>query len=154
MIVMKSISKSYGVPGLRLGILASADRVLVDAVRRDVSIWNINSFAEYYMQIYGKYEDDYHRACQLFQEERARFESELRTIPFLRVIPTEANYFLCEVTDRFTSSELAILLIKRVNILIKDCSYKKDFEGKNYVRIAVRDTKDNNRLLQALRELC
>lgn len=154
MIVMKSISKSYGVPGLRLGVLASADRELIKAVRSEVSIWNINSFGEYYMQIYGKYEGDYHRACQLFQEERARFEEELRAIPFLRVIPTEANYFLCEVTDRFTSSELAILLIKRVNILIKDCGYKKAFGGKNYVRIAVRDTKDNNRLLKALRELC
>ena len=154
MIVMKSISKSYGVPGLRLGVLASADRELIKAVRSEVSIWNINSFGEYYMQIYGKYEGDYHRACQLFQEERARFEEGLRAIPFLRVIPTEANYFLCEVTDRFTSSELAILLIKRVNILIKDCGYKKAFGGKNYVRIAVRDTKDNNRLLKALRELC
>ena len=154
MMVMKSISKSYGVPGLRLGVLASADRAMIDAVRRDVSIWNINSFGEYYMQIYGKYEDDYRRACQLFQEERMRFERELRTIPFLRVIPTEANYFLCEVTDRFTSSELAILLIKRENILIKDCGYKKAFEGKNYVRIAVRDTHDNNRLLKALRDLC
>ena len=154
MIVMKSISKSYGVPGLRLGVMATADRELVQAVRREVSIWNINSFGEYYMQIYGKYEADYRRACQLFQEERTRFERELRTIPFLRIIPTEANYFLCEITDRFTSSELAILLIKRENILIKDCGYKKAFAGKNYVRIAVRDTKDNNRLLKALRELC
>lgn len=153
MIVMKSISKSYGVPGLRLGVLASADRALIEAVRHDVSIWNINSFGEYYMQIYGKYDDDYRRACQQFMEERMRFERELRTIPFLRVIPTEANYFLCEVTDRFTSSELAILLIRRENILIKDCGYKKAFAGKNYVRIAVRDTKDNNRLIKALREL-
>ena len=154
MIVMKSISKSYGVPGLRLGVLASADRELIKAVRSEVSIWNINSFGEYYMQIYGKYEDDYRRACQLFHEERTRFEQELRTIPFLRVIPSEANYFLCEVTNRFTSSELAILLIKRENILIKDCSYKKAFEDKNYVRIAVRDTRDNNRLLKALKDLC
>ncbi len=153
MIVMKSISKSYGVPGLRLGVLASADRSLIEAVRRDVSIWNINSFGEYYMQIYGKYEDDYRRACQQFQDERTRFCRELQTIPFLRVIPSEANYFLCEITDRFTSSELAILLIKRENILIKDCGYKKAFEGKHYVRIAVRDTKDNDRLINALREL-
>jgi len=118
-----------------------------------VSIWNINSFAEYYMQIYSKYEADYQRACRLFREERDRFEAELQRISFLRVIPTEANYFLCEVTDRFTSSELAILLIKRENILIKDCGYKKAFGGKNYVRIAVRDTADNDRLLHALQAL-
>ena len=105
------------------------------------------------MQIYGKYEADYHRACRLFREERDRFEAELRRISFLRVIPSEANYFLCEVTDRFTSAELAILLIKRDNILIKDCGYKKAFAGKHYVRIAVRDTVDNDRLLRALHAL-
>ena len=153
LIVMKSISKSYGVPGLRLGVLATADGDLIRTIRREVSIWNINSFGEYYMQIYGKYEADYHRACRLFREERERFEAELRQISFLRVIPSEANYFLCEVTDRFTSSELAILLIKRENILIKDCGYKKAFAGKHYVRIAVRDTADNDRLLRALRAL-
>lgn len=153
LIVMKSISKSYGVPGLRLGVLATADSGLIQIIRREVSIWNINSFGEYYMQIYGKYETDYHRACRMFREERDRFEAELRRISFLRVIPSEANYFLCEVTDRFTSSELAILLIKRDNILIKDCGYKKAFAGKHYVRIAVRDTADNDRLLNALRAL-
>lgn len=153
LIVMKSISKSYGVPGLRLGVLATADNAMIQAIRHEVSIWNINSFAEYYMQIYSKYEADYQRACRLFREERDRFEAQLQRISFLRVIPTEANYFLCEVTDRFTSSELAILLIKRENILIKDCGYKKAFGGKNYVRIAVRDTADNDRLLHALQAL-
>ena len=105
------------------------------------------------MQIYGKDMADYQRACRLFREERDRFEAELRKISFLRVIPSEANYFLCEVSDRFSSSELAILLIKRVNILIKDCGYKKAFGSKNYIRIAVRNTADNDRLLRALQEL-
>lgn len=63
--VMKSISKSYGVPGLRLGVLASADKELIEWMRKDVAIWNINSFAEFYMQIFGKYEDDYRQASRL-----------------------------------------------------------------------------------------
>jgi histidinol-phosphate/aromatic aminotransferase/cobyric acid decarboxylase-like protein len=54
MVVMKSISKSFGVPGLRLGILASADKGLIATVKKEVSIWNLNSFAEFYMQIYNK----------------------------------------------------------------------------------------------------
>lgn len=153
LMVMKSISKSYGVPGVRLGVLATADSTMIRTIRREVNIWNINSFGEYFMQIYGKYEADYHRACRLFQEERQRFALELRKISFLRVIPSEANYFLCEVTGRYTSAELAILLIKRDNILIKDCGYKKAFAGKNYVRIAVRNTADNDRLLRVLRSL-
>ncbi len=95
MAVMKSISKSYGVPGLRLGILASANKELIVRIKKEVSIWNINSFGEFFMQIYNKYEKDYQRACQKFVDERDRFEASLRTIPFLRVMPSQANYFLC-----------------------------------------------------------
>ena len=58
MMVMKSISKSYGVPGLRLGVFASSDVDLIARIKKEVSIWNINSFAEFYLQIYGKYEND------------------------------------------------------------------------------------------------
>ena len=56
--VVKSISKSYGVPGLRLGVLASGDQDLIAALKKDVAIWNINSFAEFYMQIEEKYKKD------------------------------------------------------------------------------------------------
>lgn len=152
--VMKSISKSYGVPGLRLGVLASADTELISAVRRDVGIWNINSFAEFYMQIFGKYEKDYVRACAKFRAEREIFRAELESVPMLRVIPSQANYFLCEVSG-MTSGELALRLLTDYNILIKDCSGKKGFEagGRQYVRIAIRDRADNSRLIRALNEL-
>jgi histidinol-phosphate/aromatic aminotransferase/cobyric acid decarboxylase-like protein len=153
MMVMKSISKSYGVPGLRLGVLASADEELIRSVRRDVSIWNLNSFAEYYMQIFGKYTADYDLACRKFLRERQRFGRELQSIPFLRVIPTQANYFLCEVDATISSSQLAIRLLREANILVKDCAYKKAFEGKNYVRIAVRNKRENDALISALRAL-
>lgn len=150
--VMKSISKSYGVPGLRLGILTSADVDLISRIKKDVAIWNINSFAEFYMQIYGKYEKDYARSCDKFREERAIFEKELREIPFLRVIPSQANYFLCEVTERYTSHELTLKLITDNNILIKDCSSKKGFpDDKQFIRIAIRDRIDNSKLVSSLK---
>lgn len=118
LVVMKSISKSYGVPGLRLGVLASADSGLIDWMRQDVAIWNINSFAEFYMQIFGKYENDYKRASRLFVEERTRFQQELAAIPWLRVIPSQANYFLCEVQGKYSSKDLMRLLLVRHNIFI------------------------------------
>lgn len=152
LIVIKSISKSYGVPGLRLGVLASADTSLIQAVKRDVAIWNINSFAEFFMQIYGKYENAYRQACLLFMQERKRFHHELAGIEWLRVIPSQANYFLCEVRERFTATTLAQLLLER-NILIKDCSRKKGLEGGQYVRIAVRNRHDNEVLIKALKNL-
>ena len=151
--VMKSISKSYGVPGLRLGVLASGDSQLIDKIKRDVAIWNINSFAEFYMQIFGKYEKDYRQSCAKFRRERDFFYSELAAIPFLRVIPSQANYFLCEVTERYTAGELTLRLLSDDNILIKDCSTKKGFGGRQYVRIAIRDRVDNSRLISALQSL-
>ncbi len=151
LVVMKSISKSYGVPGLRLGIAASADEGLIAWMKKDVSIWNINSFAEFYMQIFGKYEADYKRACEKFLAERARFFSDLETVPFLRVIPSQANYFLCEVRGGFTAHELTRLLLDRYHILIKDCTSKKGFpEERQYIRIAIRNRADNERLIEAL----
>lgn len=151
LIVIKSISKSYGVPGLRLGVLASSDRKLVNSIKKDVSIWNINSFAEFYMQIFGKYEADYKKACGKFILERERFYQALQEIEYLRVVPSQANYFLCEV-PQYTSSGLTRLLLER-NILIKDCSTKGAFAGRNYIRIAVRDRKDNDRLIEVLKEI-
>lgn len=130
LVVVKSISKSYGVPGLRLGVIASADHDMIGRLKKDVAIWNINSFGEFYMQIYSKYEKNYHEACERFIEEREKFFKELESIPWLRVIPSQANYFLCEITDRFTSHELTEKLLVEHNILIKDCSTKKGFGGR------------------------
>jgi histidinol-phosphate/aromatic aminotransferase/cobyric acid decarboxylase-like protein/choline kinase len=153
LIVVKSISKSYGVPGLRLGIMACGNDSLIDSVKKDVAIWNINSFAEFYMQIFGKYTADYHEACERFVAERNRFIKRLKEVHFLRVIPTQANFFCCEITDKYTSAELSKILLSKFNIMIKDCNSKTSLEGKNYIRLSVRDNIDNDRLVDALMEL-
>ncbi len=153
LVVMKSISKSYGVPGIRLGILCSADTALIAKMKKMVSIWNINSFAEYFMQIFSKYGNDYHRACERFIAEREIFERQLKQIRFLRVMPSQANYFLCEILSPRTARELVLTMLKRYNILLRDCSDKQGFDGKQYMRIAVRSHEDNERLLLAFREL-
>lgn len=152
LVVLKSISKSYGVPGLRLGLLASSDEELLTAVRRNLSIWNINSFAEFFLQIYNKYTAAYERACELFRQERARFEADLKQIVWLETYPSQANYFLCHVNPAVISStRLAQRLLSEHNILIKDCDTKSGLEGRNYIRIAVRNEADNKRLVAALK---
>lgn len=153
MIVVKSISKSFGVPGLRLGVMASADTELIAFVKQDVSIWNLNSFAEFFMQIYTKHEGDYRKAAEKFGNERGRFYEDLRSIPYLKVYPSEANYFLCEVMPPYNSHNLAVTLLKNHNILIKDCSGKKAFAGRNCIRLAVRNGQDNERLVSALKQV-
>lgn len=150
MVVVKSISKSYGVPGLRLGIVASADADLITYIKKDVSIWNLNSFAEFFMQIYSKYEGEYLKAAAKFQKEREWLKKQLQDIPYLKVFDSEANYFLCKVLTPYHSHMLTVELLEKHNVLIKDCSTKKVFDGRDYIRIAIRNRADNEKLIKAL----
>lgn len=150
--VVKSISKSYGVPGLRLGVLASGDQDLIAALKKDVAIWKINSFAEFYMQIEEKYKKDYARSLELIRAERARFRRELEKLPNLRVIPSQANYLMVELLGGLSARAITRELLVNRCILVKDLSPK--LGGQQYLRLAVRDTRDNDRLLEALRPLC
>lgn len=153
MVVMKSISKSYGVPGLRLGILCSADELLVAKMKKQVSIWNINSFAEFFMQIYPKYREDYKHACDQFIQAREDFEVELKKIPFLKVMPSQANFFFLEVLPPYKPKELCAILLKKYNVLASACLAKKGIEPNRYMRIAVRNHGDNNKFIAALKSL-
>lgn len=153
MYVIKSISKSYGVPGLRLGILCSSDVSLIAQLKKQVSIWNINSFAEFFMQIYPKYRKDYKRACDKFIQTREDFKQALCKIPYLRVMPSQANYFFLEVLPPYKPIELCTILLKKYNILASACMAKKGIESNRYMRIAVRNHIDNNRFINALLEL-
>ena len=151
MTVVKSISKSYGVPGLRLGIAASGNRYLIASLKKEVAIWNINSLAEIYLQIEEKYRKDYAASLKLLQAERSRFAAELETIPGIRVLPSQANYLMAELTG-CSSKWLTEQLLNRFNILIKDLSSKIPGD-RQFIRIAVRNEEDDTRLTEALREI-
>lgn len=148
--VMKSISKSYGVPGLRLGVLASGNTEMISVLKKNVAIWNINSFGEFYMQIAEKYKKDYEKALALIRSERARFQNELQKIGGLRVIPSQANYVMVELENGKTAKEITKNMLIKHNLFVKDLSGKLK-EGQ-FLRIAVRNTEDNDKLLIALKK--
>lgn len=148
--VIKSISKSYGVPGLRLGIAASGDRDTIKGIKEDVSIWNINSFAECYLQVSEKYKTEYEEALVRFREERACMQKELTGIPGMCVFPSQANYFMAELKNGISSRELVNRLLRH-DILIKDLSDKIGC-GRQFIRVAVRKSEENSRLCMALRQ--
>lgn len=148
--VMKSISKSYGVPGLRLGVLASGDEETIAWMKKDVAIWNINSFGEFYMQIEEKYKKDYEAALVRIREERCRFQNELAKLKGLRVIPSQANFVMVELAENISPKVLLKKLLVKYNLLIKELTTKTN--GRNYLRLAVRNTADNDELLKAMRE--
>ena len=153
LVVVKSISKSYGVPGVRLGIAASADTELIAFMRRDVSIWNINSFGEFFLQIAEKYKGDYAKALVGLRGSRSELAAALASIDGLRVLLSQANYLMVELTGPMGSRTLAKRLLTERQILIKDLSKKIKRDGRQFIRVAVRTREDNAKLVAALRDM-
>lgn len=153
LIVLKSISKSFGVAGLRLGVIATADTDLIAFMKKDVAIWNINSFAEYYLQIIEKYRDDYYEAMEKFKEVRRRYLDKLSKIKGFKVYPSQANYVMCHIENSMTSTELADILLNRYNVLIKNLASKEGLNKGNYVRLSVKSDEENDYIVNALMEI-
>ncbi len=152
LVVIKSISKSYGVPGIRLGVLATANKHLYDLLSQKVSIWNINAFGEYFMQIFPLFEKDYLLACDKIAAQRTALTSSLKEISYIqRVYPSQANYILCQLREGTKAMNLAVYLLERHQIFIKDLTGKEGFEPQRYIRLAVRDEQDNHQLISALK---
>jgi histidinol-phosphate/aromatic aminotransferase/cobyric acid decarboxylase-like protein/choline kinase len=156
-IVIKSLSKSYGVPGIRLGILASGDTELLRQISKRLSIWNINSFGEYFLQIVGKYSKDYQYSCREISKERERFREKLLDTGLMYVYPSQANYFLCKLSGGIkikSAGEFAEYLLAFHNIFIKDLTGKKGIPQDNFVRIAIRNKEDNDLFIKSLSDNC
>lgn len=152
LILVKSISKSYGVPGIRLGILFTAMTNLLAQVKASMPVWNINSYGEFFLQIYGKYAKDYIHACEQICNERDRLYEALSSFAELKALKSEANYILCELRSPYTATEMTAAMMQRYNILLKDCTGKTAFDGREFVRIAVRDEVDNDYLISSLKQ--
>lgn len=152
LIVVKSISKSYGVPGLRLGILVSAQTDLINELKHTVAIWNINSFAEFFMQIAEKYSGDYKKAMNDFQTVRRQFIDALQQIEGLQVYPTQANFVMCEIGNGLLAAQITKKLLVEHNLFIKDLTAKIR-NGKQYIRLAVRRQEENEVLVKALKSI-
>lgn len=154
LIIVKSISKSYGVPGVRLGILASGNTELISRIKKDVAIWNINSFGEFYMQIAEKYKNDYSQSLDQLRETRKTFMQELEDLSdSIKVFPSQANYVCVELLNHKTAKEVTERLLLEKQILVKDLSKKMPAVGRQFLRIAIRNEEDNHKLLDALKEV-
>lgn len=152
LIIVKSISKSFGVPGLRLGIVVTNNLNTIKFIKKDISIWNINSFGEFYMQIFEKYKGDYENAIKEFIKIRKEYIEKLSNIKNLRVVPTQANYVLCEVLGGHKAKDLTKILLNEYNIFIKDLSSKKGFNGE-YIRVAVKRMEENEKLIKGIKKV-
>ena len=111
LLVIKSLGKSYGAPGLRLGVAASADTALIDQLTEGLSIWNIGSLAEFFLQIFTRHRSDYVKSTRQIATDRASLAAELGTIAGFEVLPSQANYLLCKLTGVHTAEQLSLIHI-------------------------------------------
>lgn len=147
--IIKSISKSYGIPGARLGVMASSNVKIIEKMKKNVAIWNINSFGEFFLQIREKYDKDYNTALLKGRSVRKKFIQDLRRIKYLTAYDSQANFVMCKV-DGINVENLCCDLLEK-NIFIKNLT-KKIGNGKQYIRLAVRKEEDNNLLISILKK--
>lgn len=147
--VIKSIGKSYGIGGLRLGVLCSSDYESLKIMKEKMPVWNINSIAEYFLQIFPIYKKDYESSCNKISEERKFMIEALNKNDKIKVYNSQANYLMCELKE-LNSSDLTLYLLKNNNIFIKDLKNKKGFENKEMIRIAIKSHDDNIEIINAI----
>lgn len=153
LLVIKSISKSYGIPGLRLGTLATSNKAIIEKVKVAVPIWNINSFAEYFLQIHALYQKEYMVACDKIVEQRNAMIKRLEGLNGVKCYASQANYIMCSLKNGMTATYVANRLLKEYSILIKDLSQKVGIHDSSYIRIAVKDEQENSILLDAIEKI-
>ena len=154
LVVLKSMSKVFGVAGLRIGYLLSSDRELVQALRAGMPIWNVNGLAEAFLRSVGRYRREFVESCDQTRATCRELYDRLLALPGLEPIEPDANFILCKLGAAAPSGPLlARRLYVEHNLLIKDCAAKSMPDADRYVRIASRTAAENERLTRALATL-
>jgi len=152
--VIKSMSKAYGICGLRLGYLLTANEELARAVRGGLHIWNINGFAEEFLRVAPDYRQDFVGSCERVRADRDRLYNDLLTVDGLTIYPPQANFVFCRLPEGAPSAaEVERRLFVEHNIYIKQCGGKTMAESDRYVRVASRTQAENEALISALRSV-
>ncbi len=152
--IFKSLSKAYGICGLRIGYMLTANADFAVKVRRGLSIWNLNGLAEAFLREAPTYRGEFKTSCAKVRADRDRFYEELCTIEGLSVYPPAANYIFCRVPDHAPlGPEIARRLFVDHHVYIKDCEGKTMPDGSRYLRIASRTQSENGRLVKVLGEI-
>ncbi len=152
-IVLRSMSKSYGLPGIRLGFVYTCDNVLMNHMRSRIPIWNLNAVAEFYLEIILKNKRALANSFETTKKDREDFSGSLRNLElFDKVYPSGADFVLVRTAiDNEAVEGLVQYLLVNDSIYIKDVSDKFKDPGKRYYRMAVRLPEEHNMLIEAIK---
>lgn len=147
--VIRSLTKFFALPGLRLGFGAASPSA-VQAMERGKDVWNVNLLAQEAgaaaLQDHAYAEE----SRGLVAEERRFLCSRLASLPGVRVYPTQVNFLLLDIRGTHLSSTELTARMRREGVLIRDCGNYPGLDGRSYVRLAVRQHEENVKLLERL----
>ncbi len=149
-VVLRSLTKFYGLPGLRVGYAVAASDV-VEKVRTHLPPWSVNAMGQ--VAALAALNDGGHvaRSLAFMSRERARFTSMLARLPGCRVFPACANFLFLELPRRWSAGAITARL-RQDGLLIRDCSSVPGANAHS-IRVAVRARRENDRLVKALSQL-
>ncbi len=150
-IVLRTFTKFFALAGLRIGYLV-AHQSIVNKLRQYKIPWSVNSLAQIAGEIALK-DSYYFKATHLIiEKERSLLSAQLKKIKGLKVYPSVTNFLLFKIEkDKISANDLTERLLKE-GILVRDCSNFRNLEDK-FIRVAVRNRKENQRLIVALRKI-
>ena len=149
--IFKSMSKAYGICGIRIGYLVTANLKFADAVRQGVHIWNINGFAEEFLRILPDFRGDFLKSCRRVRKDRDKLYENLSAFSQLSVYQPDANFIFCRLPDTgLNAPQLTQKLFIDHNMYIKHCQGKTLAHGDRFIRIASRTEQENTNLVDAM----
>jgi histidinol-phosphate/aromatic aminotransferase/cobyric acid decarboxylase-like protein len=152
LLIVRSMSKHCGVPGLRLGYCYSANLFVLNRLRRFVPTWNLNTLAQYFLSLLPPTDAAYHEGRKRLIADVRSLYGALRTIPCLQVYPTGANFVLFKIQNGMTATELQSRLLADHQMYVRDCSNKLGMDA-FHIRVASQGREKDTRLVEALRAL-
>lgn len=152
LLILRSMSKHCGVPGLRLGYCYSGNLYLLNKLRRVVPTWNINTLAEYFLSLLPATDAEYHAARKRLIAEIHWLSEELAKVPGLHVYPTGANFVLIKIENGQTAAEVQRDLLQGFKMYVRDCSNKVGID-RYHIRVASQGRQKDAKLVEALKTL-
>ncbi len=152
--IFKSMSKAYGICGIRIGYMLTANAEFATKIRQGLHIWNINGFAEEFLRLAPQYQQKFIESCNKVKTDRDHFYEQLQAIRGMIVYRPDANYIFCRLPDHAAPGpEITEQLFIKHNIYVKHCQGKTMRDSDRYLRIASRTQAENMRLVEALQDV-
>ncbi len=149
LVIVRSMSKHCGVPGLRLGYAHTSNTELCQTLKKHLPTWNINTLAEYYLSLLVSTEKEYETSRLMVVHQMRWLYEELSQIKGIKPYPTGANFILIKLENGLTAKQCQKILLEDYHLYVRDCSNKQGMDN-YHIRVASQGRDNDSRLIDAL----